>query len=94
MIIGALVHSQFFFGQRRLPKCWAGPPGRITLSRGFDWKWVDQFHPDEVWFMPTERYAFCTAKPAGIPEAPQQALAWLALRIPSNWTAPPVSRSA
>ena len=26
----------------------------------FDWKWIDQFHPDEVWWMPTERYIVCT----------------------------------
>ena len=25
----------------------------------FDWKWIDQFHPDEVWWMPTERYIVC-----------------------------------
>jgi alginate O-acetyltransferase complex protein AlgJ len=25
----------------------------------FDWKWIDQFHPDEVWWMPTERYLIC-----------------------------------
>jgi alginate O-acetyltransferase complex protein AlgJ len=25
----------------------------------FDWKWIDQFHPDEVWWMPTERYMLC-----------------------------------
>lgn len=25
----------------------------------FDWKWIDQFHPDEVWWMPTERYLTC-----------------------------------
>lgn len=41
---------------------------------GFDWKWIEQFHPDEVWFMPTERLAYCTAKPTGFPAARQEAL--------------------
>jgi hypothetical protein len=39
----------------------------------FDWKWVDQLHPDEVWWMPSERYDLCSGgrwpvdlpKPAG-----------------------------
>ena len=26
---------------------------------GFDWKWIDTLHPDEVWWMPTERALFC-----------------------------------
>ena len=26
---------------------------------GFDWAMVDQIHPDEVWWMPTERYFVC-----------------------------------
>jgi alginate O-acetyltransferase complex protein AlgJ len=30
---------------------------------GFSWKWIDQFHPDEVWWMPTERLLIC---PPGI----------------------------
>jgi len=25
----------------------------------FDWKWIGQFHPDEVWWMPTERLIVC-----------------------------------
>jgi alginate O-acetyltransferase complex protein AlgJ len=29
---------------------------------GFDWKWIIQFHPDEVWWMPTERYLVCAEK--------------------------------
>ncbi len=28
---------------------------------GFDWKWIDQFRPDEVWWMPTERSILCGA---------------------------------
>jgi hypothetical protein len=36
---------------------------------GFDWKWIDQFRPDEVWWMPTERYMVCVPdrQPKGIP---------------------------
>jgi alginate O-acetyltransferase complex protein AlgJ len=26
---------------------------------GFDWKLIDRFRPDEVWWMPTERYLLC-----------------------------------
>ena len=26
---------------------------------GFDWKWIDVYHPDEVWWMPTERFLSC-----------------------------------
>jgi hypothetical protein len=26
---------------------------------GFDWKWIDRFRPDEVWWVPTERYLIC-----------------------------------
>ena len=32
---------------------------------GFDWKWIDVYHPDEVWWMPTER--FLTCKPGSWP---------------------------
>jgi hypothetical protein len=37
----------------------------------FDWKWIDEFHPDEVWWMPTERYLVCSkaARPSGFPGA-------------------------
>jgi hypothetical protein len=26
---------------------------------GFDWKRIDEFHPDEVWWIPTERFLVC-----------------------------------
>jgi hypothetical protein len=26
---------------------------------GFDWKWLDKFRPDEVWWVPTERFLVC-----------------------------------
>jgi hypothetical protein len=31
----------------------------------FDWKWIDRYRPDEVWWMPTER--FLTCKPGARP---------------------------
>jgi hypothetical protein len=40
------------------------------LSCGFSWKWIEQFQPDEVWWMPTERFILCQpgARPLGFPE--------------------------
>jgi alginate O-acetyltransferase complex protein AlgJ len=37
----------------------------------FDWKWIDQFRPDEIWWMPTERFLACRHgdRPAGFPPA-------------------------
>ncbi len=26
---------------------------------GFDWSWIDKFQPDEVWWVPTERFLIC-----------------------------------
>jgi alginate O-acetyltransferase complex protein AlgJ len=37
---------------------------------GFDWKWIDQIRPDEVWWMPTERFIVCgkgDVRPVGLP---------------------------
>jgi hypothetical protein len=36
---------------------------------GFDWKLIDEFHPDEVWWAPTERFLVCDvgARPIGFP---------------------------
>jgi hypothetical protein len=36
----------------------------------FKWKWIDQFHPDEVWYMPTERLMICRLgdHPVGMPQ--------------------------
>ncbi len=36
---------------------------------GFDWSLIDRFHPDEVWYVPTERYAPCISgqQPRGMP---------------------------
>jgi hypothetical protein len=40
---------------------------------GFDWKLIDRFQPDEVWWMPTERYLLCNpdVRPDGFPSAQQ-----------------------
>jgi alginate O-acetyltransferase complex protein AlgJ len=37
----------------------------------FDWKWIDELHPDEVWWMPTERFIVCKHedRPTGFPAA-------------------------
>jgi alginate O-acetyltransferase complex protein AlgJ len=51
--------------------------GRIVWQHhkfcGFDWKLIDRFQPDEVWFVPTERYLLCTpgVRPEGFPTAQQ-----------------------
>jgi hypothetical protein len=36
---------------------------------GFDWKLIEKFHPDEVWWMPTERLIVCSpgVRPNGLP---------------------------
>ncbi len=36
---------------------------------GFDWGAIDRFRPDEVWWMPTERFLVCDpgVRPAGFP---------------------------
>jgi alginate O-acetyltransferase complex protein AlgJ len=40
-------------------------------SCGFDWTEVEKFHPDEVWWMPNERFLVCAPgkKPSGFPES-------------------------
>jgi hypothetical protein len=53
--------------------------GRIIWQHhkwcGFDWKLIDRFQPDEVWWMPTERYLLCSpnVRPDGFPSAQQTA---------------------
>jgi alginate O-acetyltransferase complex protein AlgJ len=35
---------------------------------GFDWNEIEAVHPDEVWWMPTERYMLCNnVRPKGMP---------------------------
>jgi alginate O-acetyltransferase complex protein AlgJ len=47
--------------------------GRVVWQHhkwcGFDWKLIDRFQPDEVWWMPTERYLLCApnVRPDGFP---------------------------
>jgi alginate O-acetyltransferase complex protein AlgJ len=35
---------------------------------GFDWRVIDKFRPDEVWWMPGERVFLCQTSPTGLPE--------------------------
>jgi alginate O-acetyltransferase complex protein AlgJ len=28
----------------------------------FEWRWIDELNPSEVWFMPTERYMLCRSR--------------------------------
>jgi hypothetical protein len=41
------------------------------LSCDFDWKALENYHPDEVWWMPTERFLVCPpgVRPKGLPES-------------------------
>jgi alginate O-acetyltransferase complex protein AlgJ len=36
---------------------------------GFDWKWIEKFQPDQIWYLPTERYFACDPRrrPRGMP---------------------------
>jgi hypothetical protein len=40
-------------------------------SCGFDWDEVEKYRPDEVWWMPNERFLVCKPglKPRGLPES-------------------------
>jgi alginate O-acetyltransferase complex protein AlgJ len=57
------------------PPMLVGHVGRVVWqhhnSCGFDWKLIDRFQPDEVWWMPTERLFLCDANvhPDGFPSA-------------------------
>jgi alginate O-acetyltransferase complex protein AlgJ len=48
--------------------------GRVVwmnhMMCGFDWNEVEKYRPDEVWWMPTERFLVCLPglKPKGLPE--------------------------
>ena len=35
---------------------------------GVDWRVIEKFHPDEVWWMPGERVFLCQTSPTGLPE--------------------------
>jgi alginate O-acetyltransferase complex protein AlgJ len=51
--------------------------GRVVWQHhkwcGFDWKLIDRFQPDEVWWIPSERYLLCApnTRPDGFPTAHQ-----------------------
>jgi alginate O-acetyltransferase complex protein AlgJ len=33
----------------------------------FEWRWIDELNPSEVWFMPTERYILCSPAKRSFP---------------------------
>ena len=51
------------FTQDYLPRMALQRAGRVVWLEhhkcGFDWKAIDRFHPDEVWWMPNERFLIC-----------------------------------
>ena len=57
MVFGDLF-TQDYFARMALQRA-----GRVVWLEyrkcGFDWKAIDRFHPDEVWWMPTERFLIC-----------------------------------
>jgi alginate O-acetyltransferase complex protein AlgJ len=57
MVIGDSFTASYF------PPMLAQHVGRaIWLNHrecGFDWTWIDKFQPDEVWWVPTERFLIC-----------------------------------
>jgi alginate O-acetyltransferase complex protein AlgJ len=57
MILGDSF-TQGYFGPLLLPHV-AHEISIHLSSCGFDWKAIDHFHPDEVWWMPTERLSTC-----------------------------------
>jgi hypothetical protein len=65
MVIGDSFTTAFF------PPMVLARTGRFLWTHHshceFDWKWIERFQPDEVWYMPTERYLPCAAGPKGIP---------------------------
>jgi hypothetical protein len=34
----------------------------------FEWKWIEKFASDEIWYMPTEKEFFCAAHPRDMPK--------------------------
>jgi alginate O-acetyltransferase complex protein AlgJ len=61
------------FTDHRFPPMIAANGGRAIWIHHqfcrFDWQWVEKFRPDQVWYMPTERYFPCDPKrwPQGMP---------------------------
>ena len=63
------------------------------LICGFDWNEVEKYRPDEVWWMPTERFLVCLTgkKPKGLPErktvsAEGKVRAGLAAQMGAAWS--------
>jgi len=56
------------------------------LLCGFDWSEVEKYHPDEVWWMPTERFLVCIPglTPKGLPESKAQAVEGKAPGLPAQ----------
>jgi alginate O-acetyltransferase complex protein AlgJ len=56
------------------------------LVCGFDWSEVEKYHPDEVWWMPTERFLVCIPglTPKGLPESKAQAVEGKAPGLPAQ----------
>jgi alginate O-acetyltransferase complex protein AlgJ len=65
LVLGDSFTRSFF------PPLLVGHVGRLVWMHhqwcGFDWALVDKFHPDEVWWMPTERYFICRGRPEHFP---------------------------
>jgi len=57
MVIGDSFTASYF------PPMLAQHVGRVIWLNhrecGFDWNWIDKFQPDEVWWVPTERFLIC-----------------------------------
>ncbi len=67
-----LILGNSFTGGHFAPMIAASGGRAIWLHHnfcGFDWQWIEKFQPDQVWYMPTERYFPCDIKkyPAGMP---------------------------
>ena len=67
MVIGDSFTESYF------PRMLAARAGTVVWLHyqqcGFDWKWIQTFGPDEVWWMPTERALLCDrgVRPVGFP---------------------------
>ena len=62
-----------FFTESYFPPMLARHAGTVVWLHyhqcGFDWKWIEKYRPDEVWWMPTERALLCDVgkRPIGFP---------------------------
>ena len=71
MVIGDSFTEAYF------PPMLLNHVGRVVWQHhrycGFDWKLIDRYQPDEVWWVPTERYLLCNpnVRPEGFPSRQQ-----------------------